>query len=122
MALNTCKERAVVRMLVPCGPELCADERRRAHDVECQHCHHLFDGVHLSTRYQRTAVALLTLRAAACMQPDLPADAGVGGRQHTQRHDEHGHAVPGGKTRFSAFSELCENIGRLLGCYTAWFG
>jgi hypothetical protein len=29
------------------------------------------------------------------MQPDLPADAGVGRRQDAQRHDEHGHAVPG---------------------------
>jgi hypothetical protein len=29
------------------------------------------------------------------VQPNLPADAAVGGRQHAQRHDEHGHAIPG---------------------------
>ena len=98
MALNTCKERAVVRMLIPCGPELRADERSGAQDVQSQHSHHLLHCVHLGAGYQPIAVALLAVRTASCVQPDLPADAAVGRRQHTERHDENGHTVPEGQT------------------------
>lgn len=68
-------------MLIPSGPQLRTDERSGADHIERQHGYHLLDSIHFGAGYERTAVALLALRTAARVKPDLPADAGVGGRQ-----------------------------------------
>jgi len=97
MELNTCSERAVVRMFIPCGPELRTDEWSGARDVQRQHRYHLLDCVDLGPRYQWTAVALVALWTSAGVQPDLSADAVVGRCQHAERHDEDRHTVPEGQ-------------------------
>ncbi|PSN31920.1 hypothetical protein C0J52_24385 [Blattella germanica] len=78
---------------VPSGPELGADEGSRAHDVEEEYRHHLLDGVHLGSRDQRAAVALL-LRATTRVEQNISAYTRVSGRQHCERDDEHRHTVP----------------------------
>jgi len=98
MTLNTCSERAFVRMFIPCGPELRTDKWSGASDVQRQHRYHLLDCVDLGARYQWIAVALVALWAAASVQPDLSADAVVGRCQHAERHDKDGHTVPEGQT------------------------
>ena len=94
-------------MFVPCGPELRADKRSGAGDVQRQHRYHLLDCVDLGARYQWTAVALVALWTASGVQPDLAADAAVGRRQHAEWYDEDGHTVPEAQT--TALRFVCIN-------------
>lgn len=75
-------------MGTPGGPELGADERRGADDVEQDDCHSLLDSVELGTGDEALVSRSLWQTGVAVQSP---ADVQVSVEQHTERHQEHRH-------------------------------